>query len=227
MTAPAVVRRVDHVVVAAATLAEGAAWCEATLGVAPGPGGAHPLFGTHNRLLKIATAAHPQAYLEIIAIDPAAPAPARPRWFGLDDAALRSALRSGPRLLHVVVATSDLDADRSALAALGWDAGEPLRASRDTAAGRLEWELLVRADGRLLAGGALPTLIQWRGPHPTAAMPASGIALRSLTLRALPAPVRDLLALDGVQMVDGPGPAVEACFDTPLGAVTLRTPDPA
>jgi hypothetical protein len=43
----------DHLVVLAATLDEGAAWCEATLGVAPGAGGRHALMGTHNRLLRI------------------------------------------------------------------------------------------------------------------------------------------------------------------------------
>ena len=89
---------VDHLVIGARTLAEGVAWCEATLGVVPGPGGRHPLMGTHNRLLKIAGAAYPDAYLEIIAIDPGAPAPARRRWFGLDEVDLRA----GPRLLHVV-----------------------------------------------------------------------------------------------------------------------------
>ena len=56
----------------AASLAEGVAWCEATLGVTPGPGGEHPLMGTHNRLLRIATADFPHAYLEIIAINPVA-----------------------------------------------------------------------------------------------------------------------------------------------------------
>ena len=35
--------RVDHLVVAAASLEEGAAWCEATLGVAPAAGGEHVL----------------------------------------------------------------------------------------------------------------------------------------------------------------------------------------
>jgi hypothetical protein len=48
-------RAVDHLVIAAASLEEGVAWCEATLGVTPGPGGEHPLMGTHNRLLRIAT----------------------------------------------------------------------------------------------------------------------------------------------------------------------------
>ena len=81
--------RLDHLVVAAASLEQGAAWCEATLGVVPGPGGVHATMGTHNRLLRIATEAFPDAYLEIIAIDPAAPAPGRPRWFGLDDPVLQ------------------------------------------------------------------------------------------------------------------------------------------
>jgi hypothetical protein len=56
----------------AASLAEGVAWCEATLGVTPGPGGEHPLMGTHNRLLRIATPDFPNAYFEIIAINPVA-----------------------------------------------------------------------------------------------------------------------------------------------------------
>ena len=62
----------DHLVVAAATLDEGADWCLRTLGVAPGAGGKHPLMGTHNRLLKIASPAWPLVYLEIIAVDPEA-----------------------------------------------------------------------------------------------------------------------------------------------------------
>jgi hypothetical protein len=63
---------IDHLVVAAPSLAEGVAWCETTLGLVPGPGGAHALFGTHNRLLRLHSARHPRAYLEIIATDPAA-----------------------------------------------------------------------------------------------------------------------------------------------------------
>ena len=47
--------RIDHLVVAASSLDQGVAWCEATLGVTPGPGGEHPLMGTHNRLLRVAT----------------------------------------------------------------------------------------------------------------------------------------------------------------------------
>ena len=55
--------RIDHLVVAAPTLEDGVAWCEATLGVTPGPGGAHALFGTQNRLLRLSSNDHRQAYL--------------------------------------------------------------------------------------------------------------------------------------------------------------------
>ncbi|MEY4341937.1 MAG: hypothetical protein RL541_1441, partial [Pseudomonadota bacterium] len=41
---------IDHLVVAASSLAQGVAWCEDQLGITPGPGGEHALFGTHNRL---------------------------------------------------------------------------------------------------------------------------------------------------------------------------------
>ncbi|MBC7940386.1 MAG: VOC family protein, partial [Chitinophagaceae bacterium] len=93
---------VDHLVVAATSLDQGVAWCEATLGVTPGPGGKHALMGTHNRLLKISTETFPNCFLEIIAIDPDAPPPGRARWFGLDGLDLSS----GPRLVTFVARTS-------------------------------------------------------------------------------------------------------------------------
>jgi len=215
---------VDHLVVAAASLAQGVTWCEATLGVTPGPGGTHVLFGTHNRLLKIATPAFPQAYLEIIAVDPAAPPQRRARWFGLDDPMLQQRLARSPCLIHAVARTETLGAQRRALLAAGLDPGEPVQASRDTPQGRLAWQILVRADGRLLCGGALPTLIQWEGVHPAARMPDSGLALRALSLGGVPAAARELLGLRNVQMQSGLGPALSATLGTPLGIVTLESP---
>lgn len=190
----------DHVVIASATLEEGVAWCEAKLGVTPGPGGKHPFMGTHNRLLKIATAAFHNVYLEIIAIDSTAAAPERPRWFGLDTPELHAQLRSGPRLIHAVARTSNLDMHRWGLITLGLQPGEPLHASRETPTGVLAWQILVRRDGNLECQGALPTLIQWSGQHPTESMPDSGITLESLTLRGLPPRVQGLLRLRGVQI---------------------------
>jgi Glyoxalase-like domain len=219
-----VAAEVDHLVVAAATLEQGVAWCEATLGATPGPGGQHALFGTHNRLMKVESEAFPAVYLEIIAIDPAAPAPPRPRWFGLDEAATQERLaRHGPGLLHVVVRTAALDARLAALAAAGLDAGEALAASRQSAEGLLQWRIAVRPDGRLLHGGALPTLIEWRGAHPTRAMAPSPVRLRELTLGGLPASVAAVLGPGGVRFVAQSPPALRATFDTLRGPVTLES----
>ena len=216
----------DHLVVVAATLAQGVAWCEATLGVTPGPGGRHALMGTHNRLLKIATAAFPEAYLEIIAIDPEAPPPGRARWFGMDDALLQAGLQDGPRLLHLVARSTMLDMHRWGLITLGLKPGDPVAASRDTPAGRLSWQILVREDGALDCGGALPTLIQWQGLHPAANMPESGVTLQSLTLHGVPERARQVLRLRGVQVLATPGPALTATLLTPRGKVVLRSASP-
>ena len=113
--------RIDHLVVGAASLEEGVAWCEATLGVAPGPGGEHPLMGTHNRLLRVATVDFPRAYLEIIAVQPERAAQRARRWFDLDDEALRDRLRrDGPRLLHFVASVPDVQAAVRSLRALDY-----------------------------------------------------------------------------------------------------------
>lgn len=215
----------DHLVVAAASLEQGVAWCEATLGVTPGPGGRHPLMGTHNRLARIATDTFPDAYLEIIAIDPQAAPPPRARWFGLDDAALQAGLLAqGPRLIHAVARTAQLDMQRWALITLGLKPGNPIRAGRDTPEGPLAWQILVPDDGVLACGGALPTLIQWEGRHPAHAMPDSGLRLRALTLRGVPDRARALLKLRGVEVhAAAAGPALQAVLATPLGPVTLQS----
>lgn len=224
--------RVDHLVVAARTLDEGVRWCEATLGVVPGPGGAHPLMGTHNRLLSIATGAFPRAYLEIIAIDPTK-RPTREagqhRWFDLDDAALQAALaRHGPRLIHFVARVPDARAALDALAAGAThvDRGPLVEASRDSAAGRLTWKISVRDDGQRLFYGALPTVIEWGPVHPADTMAASGIALQSLHVRhPRPAVLRealDAIGLTGIAVQAGP-PDLVTVLRTPRGDVTLAS----
>lgn len=219
--------QVDHLVVAAASLDDGVRWCESTLGVTPGAGGRHPLMGTHNRLLALSDAAHPLCYLEIIAIDPDVPPPGRVRWFGLDDPALQARLRGdGPQLVHSVVRTTQLEMQRWGLVALGFAVGEPVAAGRETAQGPLRWRILVRDDGTLLAAGALPTLIEWQGRHPAAAMPPSGVTLAALALRGLPPPVCQLLRLRGVRC-EADGSGIEATLQTPRGPVNLRSPTPA
>ncbi|MBB3182322.1 VOC family protein [Variovorax sp. Sphag1AA] len=222
--------RVDHLVIAARSLDEGVGWCEATLGVTPSAGGAHPLMGTHNRLMKIASAAFPRAYLEIIAIDPGARptrGAAKHRWFDLDDAHLQAALdRSGPRLVHFVAEVPDAHVAVQALRHARLDRGHVIEASRDTPAGRLSWQITVRDDGQRLFYGALPTLIQWGPVHPSDSMVDSGVTLRSLDLthpRAadLEAALRTI-GLSGVSLANG-APNIHAVLETPRGTVSLHS----
>ncbi|WP_082567818.1 VOC family protein [Pelomonas sp. Root1217] len=169
----------DHLVVGAATLEEGVAWCERVLGVTPCPGGKHALMGTHNRLLNISGPLHPRVYLEIIAIDPEAPPPGRPRWFDLDQPALRERLAQGPGLIHWVSRVPNLDAALANWRGEGVDAGEAVEASR----GNLRWRIALREDGRRLRREALPVLIEWGEAHPTDGMPASDVQLLGFDAR--------------------------------------------
>ena len=215
---------IDHLVVAAHTLAQGVDWCERVLGATPAPGGKHVGMGTHNRLLAIGSAAFPMAYLEIIAHDPDAPPPTRPRWFGLDDAALQARLHQRPRLLHVVARCTRLDATLAALRELGLDAGLAVAAERASPQGLYRWRIAGRADGQLLCGGALPTLIEWQGMHPSEHLPARAVALRSVQLGGLAEPVATALGLHGVPST-AQGVALRATFDTPGGLVQLSSDD--
>ncbi|MDP3813357.1 MAG: VOC family protein [Hydrogenophaga sp.] len=227
--------RIDHLVVAARTLEEGVAWCEATLGISPGPGGEHPLFGTHNRLLKLDDGSNQAPYLEIIAINPKA-TPTRAtglrRWFDLDNPDLQARLaQDGPQLVHWVASVPDIDAALVALQAIGIQRGPVVSASRQTPHGLLQWRISVRDDGQRLFNGVLPTLIQWGQAHPTQHMPASGIHLHQLRLRhAGAAGLRaalQALGLEGMSVTNGhEGPAsLCAEFDTPArGRLTLLSP---
>lgn len=207
----------DHLVVAARTLEEGAAWLEARLGVAPAQGGKHAAMGTHNRVLSLG----PAAYLEIIAIDPAAPPPARPRWFSLDDAVLQARLAKGPGLLHWVVRTGDLAAARERL-------GERIGDLLDLERGDLRWRIGVPPDGALPEQGAFPTLIEWRDAHPAKSLPDRGCRLDWLAIRHPRAAgiEADLAAAGfepppGLRFAPDAGAGLSAVLIGPLGMVIL------
>lgn len=219
--------RVDHLVVAAASLEQGVAWCEATLGVVPGPGGEHPLMGTHNRLLRIATVDYPRAYFEIIAVQPGKTSQRARRWFDLDDETVRDTLaRSGPRLLHFVASVPDAKAAVAAWRGLDLDAGEPVAASRMTPRGLLAWEITLRPDGQRQLHGLLPTVIEWGSTHPASSLPESGITLQALVathpqaarLRA----AYEAIGLHGVTVKDGPANLC-AALETPRGRIKLAS----
>jgi glyoxalase-like protein len=208
----------DHLVVAAATLEEGDDYIERRLGTRPLRGGRHVAMGTHNSLLKLGE----RTYLEVIAIDPDAVAPSRARWFGLDTAALQSALREAPRLIHWVARTDDIVAARCACPV---DCGEVHAMTR----GAFEWRITIPADGHLPGGGVLPTLIQWSDErHPADAMPDAGIRLVALA-GAHPEPdaIRSALAalsLSGtIQVTYAATPRLATMLRTPRGPVTLAS----
>ena len=203
----------DHIIVAARTLDEGAAWVAARLGARPAGGGKHTAMGTHNRLLSLG----PGAYLEVIAIDPDAPAPARPRWFSLDTPAMSERLARSPALIHWVARTDDIERD---LRPWTGDRVDVLEMQR----GDFRWRIAVAADGLLRDEGTRPTLIQWLGPSPAGVLPDVGIRLERLLLRherashTLDTLGRAGLGPRGSVQAAAKGPALRAELQTSSGA---------
>jgi hypothetical protein len=201
--------RIDHLAVVAERLEDGVAAVEALFGVPMAGGGKHPLMGTHNRLLSLG-----DLYLEVIAADPDAPHPGRPRWFDMDR------FRGPPRLTNWIAACDDL----AAAVALGPDGiGEPLSLSR----GDFRWQMAVPPDGRLPFDGAFPALIRWEGTaHPAPALPDHGLRLTRLEIGHPDAPgLTAALAgrLDDARVTIVPDDRVtlRATIDTPSGSRVL------
>jgi hypothetical protein len=229
--------QIDHLIVVAQTLELGVQWCEATLGVTPGPGVENSQYGTHTRLFKIASPAHPLAYFEIIAINPSAKrsasAPAK-RWFGMDDTLLRAAAADAPQLVHFAANTDDIQAGRNALKMLGIDCGPAVQDKRHTRRGVVQSQITVREDGQRLFDGALPSLIQWGRPdaaeplrlHPRNSLPRSGVTLQQLRVTHLTAAklqaAFEAVGLNDVAVSSGPV-RLTATLNTPKGIVELQS----
>jgi len=199
----------DHVAVAAVRLEDGRVAVEAALGVGLQPGGRHAHFGTHNLLLGLEDG----LYLEVIAIDPDAPAPEHPRWFDLD----RFAGRPRPRAW--ICRTGDLDG----FLAEAPEAGRPVALAR----GDLRWRMAVPGTGVLPFDNAYPAVIEWQeGGHPAKRLAASGCRLARLVV-AHPeaAALRARLAphLRDPRVGFEPGaPALRVEIDTPHGRRRLE-----
>lgn len=195
--------QLDHIAVSGESLEEAVETIESALGVAMQPGGAHEIFGTHNRLLGLDDG----SYIEAIAVDPSAPRPQRARWFDLDHF-------SGPaRLTNWICRSDDLSTELWRLPL----AGDPVHLTR----GNLAWLMAVPQNGGLPYDNLHPALIQWKSPHPSAVLTRCGCALRrlivthpeALALRRILAPV-----FDDPRVIYEPGtPALVAEIDTPHG----------
>jgi hypothetical protein len=198
----------DHLTITAPTLEVGEALINETLGVKLEPGGEHPLMGTHNRLLRLGAS----VYLEVIACNPAAAPPKRPRWFGLDALAPES-----PANLRGWVARTD------ALAQSLQQTHEPLGSVHALSRADKHWLMSIPDDGRPTLRGAAPTLMQWQcNAHPADTLRDQGLSLIKLEIYTPdPARIEKLLASIGFE-----GPVTVhrkhkttlcAIIDTPLG----------
>ena len=207
--------QLDHITVTAPTLAQGAAFVRHALGVELQPGGEHPRMGTHNLLLRLGD----RQFLEVIAPNPDAPRPARPRWFALDT--LRADAEA--RLSNWVARTDDI---RLAAAA----SPEALGPVETMTRGAPQWLITIPADGSLPLGGTAPALIEWQTPgHPASRLQDVGCSLRRFELfHPEPERVRTLLAALGLAQAvvvsplpTGAAPHLVAQILTPTGLRTI------
>ena len=189
---------IDHIVIASADLDDGAAAFEASTGCALGPGGKHAMMGTYNRLCQSGNG----TYCELVAVDPEAAAPPRPRWFGLSDPDVLAKIAVRPRAVAFIVGAEDLD---RTIAASPVPLGPALSMNR----GDLTWRVTVPDDGMPVEGGLVPGFIDWGGkPNPSAKLVDAGIELRKIVAsHPNPAALRDIyraLEIDGlIEIVEG------------------------
>ena len=200
----------DHLAVACETLEDGAAFVRQALGVDLPNAGAHPAMGTHNRLLSLG----PDIYLEVIAIDPSAKGPDRPRWFDIDN------FKGAPRLSNWIVRTDDM---ARALSEAPAGMGAPMAFTR----GEYRWDMAVPDDGLLPFDGWAPAIITWHGnAHPAPHLPDQGVRLSSLRLfhpqaEQMAESFAPHLPRDTILFEQSERSRMVAVFDTPNGAREL------
>lgn len=205
--------KLDHITVIAPSLAEGVLHVRNCLDLDIPFGQRHAYMGTHNHLLQLGDT----VYLEIVALDPEADAPGRPRWFGLDDQdQVRSDWDEGRRLRGWVARTDMIDA---IIARRGdiFGAKVPLPATAPS------FDFTIPNDGSLPLDGAAPSIIDRRGkPRSMATIADLGARLSSFTLEhpdpaALATLYRALTIDRPPQIVRGPKLRYRARIETPGG----------
>jgi hypothetical protein len=206
---------IDHIVLAARTLNEGAAFVRERFGFEPSPGGKHAGLGTHNLLVPLQR----RRYLEIIAIDPDAPPPSRTRWFGLDDPIMQARLKEGPTLAAYVVRCTVIPEDLRFFPKL-----DPQPAER----GDFKWTFGFPVDGIRPGRGALPYFIKW-GPtskHPCDVLPEAQFDLKTIEICLPCAPsvafALEPLTIAELMLTDSPGFALKATLNASGKTVVLE-----
>lgn len=204
----------DHLTIIAPSLDEGVEHVRDCLDIDVPFGAVHPEMGTHNHRLRLGE----NTYLEIIAVDPVAPAPQRPRWFGLDRTeAVRADWTKGIRLKTWVARSDNIDE------LLG--AQEELFGGKIRIGGFAQFSLL--ADGSLPMGGLLPSVIDRAGRSPPSRrMKEQGVRLSEFILEhpspGEMTPLYEKLGIhNGPHVMEGPTARYLAKIDTQHGIKTL------
>ena len=204
---------IDHITITAPTLEAGTKLVEDALGVSPQKGGEHPKMGTHNLLLRIGNT----LFLEVIACNPNAEKPKRPRWFALDEIK-----HDTPAMLKTwVVRTTDI---YTSLERCSESIGNIEPISR----GETQWLITIPEDGSLPINEGAPALIQWQDndSHPASKLNDYGFSLKKLQIYH-PEPKRLLYFLnsiglkDSVEIIEADKIRFIAIIDTPEGIKTL------
>ncbi|MDX2494090.1 MAG: VOC family protein [Desulfuromusa sp.] len=204
---------IDHIVITAPTLEAGAKFVKNSLGVEPQAGGEHPRMGTHNLLLRLGEA----IFLEVIACNPIAEKPERPRWFALDDIKEDTP----PRLRTWVVRTGDI---HSTLTTCSEAVGDIEPMSR----GELSWHITIPKDGTLPLKEGAPALIQWQGgSHPATQLKDHGLSLAKLQIfhpesERLLKFLRSIHLEEPVEVLNGKTTRMVAHINTPQGIRELH-----
>lgn len=216
--------RLDHIVIAAASLKEGVAYVKRELGVDMPFGGEHVKMGTHNHLMQLGN----DVFLEVITINENAAPPGRPRWYGLDDPYTRGCLVNQPAVLAWVINTDDL---ASLMQSASYSQGNSELVTR----GDLSWLFGLPEDGRLLAGGMLPYAIEWHvDKHPSGKMADLNCRLERLEIfhpypEWIESALQSINALELVRVKAIPAndsPFLSAVIKTPNGKVQLQSHRP-
>lgn len=201
--------QLDHLAVAGETLSDAVAHLEQALGVAMQPGGQHPRYGTHNRLIGLMDG----LYLEAIAIEPGTAPESQPRWFDLDT------FKGPARLTNWILRSRDLENET----------GKLLPHARQLVAmqrGDLRWLMTVPVDGVLPYENLYPAVLEWQGRLPADSLTPSGCRLLHLTIshpdgEALRADLAPILADPKIAIESGPH-GMSAEFETPHGRRVLE-----
>ena len=159
------------------------------------------------------------AFLEIIAVDPEAAPPERPRWFGLDNPAIRERIAAKPTLLTWVVRTRNIE---HIVAQSPISPGTIEEGRR----GDLVWKITISQDGSMPEHGLFPILIEWPdGQGPASSLVDTGCRLRELRITH-ENPARLGVALKAIGAGElatvtasdaGHGPGLHALIESPRG----------